>query len=109
MIKSHLANVSDRAEIIERQQGRQKEDEDFDSPEALRLPPRDADDRMRSEDPQLLVGDGGGRVDDASENESGDDEHEGGVELEDHSRRTNVIRRREDALKDEGPSQGVRQ
>ena len=54
--------------------------------------------RMQSAHPQLLVSHGGGRVDHADKDESGNDEHEGGVELEDHSRGTHVIRRGEDAL-----------
>ena len=99
MRKCHFSFVSDGTQIIKGQQRRQKKHEEFDGPEAFGLPPSEAEMRMQSAHPQLLVSDGGGRVDDADEDESGNDEHEGGVELEDHSRRTHVIGRGEDALK----------
>ena len=41
--------------------------------------------------------------------EDGDDEHEGRVELKDHSRRTDVVDRGKDALEDKGPGYGVGQ
>ena len=54
----------------------------------------------------VLVADGR-VVEETEENDGGDDEHEGRVELEDHPRRTNVIDGGENALENEGPTHGV--
>ena len=46
-------------------------------------------------------------VEETDEDDGGNDEHERGVELENHSRRTHVVDGGEDALEDESPSDGV--
>ena len=54
----------------------------------------------------VLIADGR-RLQQTDEDDGGNDEHEGRVELEDHPSRANVVNRGEDALQDEGPSGSV--